>query len=431
MDAERGQRRWTVAVATVVTQVCLGAVYGWSVFVNPIVQREGWPLSQVSLVFTLALAFLGLGTIVGGLWQDRVGPRPVITAAGLLYGAGYVIAGVATARHSLVGLYVGYGVIAGIAMGMGYICPIAVLSKWFPDKRGLMTGIAVCGYGAGALVMSPVAAYGIQIAGLPATFVTLGTIYLVIITVAARFYVNPSSSGALEHTPDSENRPSPMAATARIERAHEYGVAEAVMTPRFWLLWTLLFMNVSAGIMVLSQVSPMAQEIAGLSPLAATAMVGLISLANAAGRVFWAWVSDAIGRASVFVLLYAIQAATLFMLPGLHDPTLFGAALVLVGLCYGGGFGTMPSFTADAFGAKNMGGIYGWMLLAWSVAAIPSPLLIAYVRQTTGHHDPALYTLAAVMLVATLVPLAVRHPAPGRGAVLRPTNVVATGSSRP
>ena len=153
MDAERAQRRWTVAVATVVTQVCLGAVYGWSVFVNPIVQREGWPLSQVTLIFTLALAFLGLGTIVGGLWQDRVGPRPVITTAGLLYGAGYVIAGVATARHSLVGLYVGYGVIAGIAMGMGYICPVAVLSKWFPDKRGLMTGIAVCGYGAGALVM--------------------------------------------------------------------------------------------------------------------------------------------------------------------------------------------------------------------------------------------------------------------------------------
>src|SRR5262245_10519286 len=196
MEAQHGQRRSTVAVATFVTQLCLGAVYGWSVFINPLVQREGWSLPQVSMVFTLALAFLGVGTILGGLWQDRVGPGRVITTAGLIYGAGYMVAGVATAAHSLVGLYVGYGVLAGVAMGMGYICPVAVLSKWFPDNRGLMVGIAMCGYGAGALVMSPVAAYQITSVGLPATFVTLGIVYLVVITIASRFYVNPPQPSA-------------------------------------------------------------------------------------------------------------------------------------------------------------------------------------------------------------------------------------------
>src|SRR5262245_29756073 len=182
MDSQCRPRRSAVATATVVTQLCLGAVYGWSVFVNPLVQREGWSLPQVSMVFTLALASLGAGTIVGGLWQDRVGPRPVITTAGVLYGAGYVIAGIATAAHSLAGLYLGYGLLAGVAMGMGYICPVAVLSKWFPDKRGLMVGIAVCGYGAGALVMSPVAAHTIMAAGVPATFTILGVVYLIVIT---------------------------------------------------------------------------------------------------------------------------------------------------------------------------------------------------------------------------------------------------------
>ena len=420
MQAQRGQRRSTVAVAAVVTQLCLGAVYGWSVFVNPLVQREGWPLPQVSMVFTLALAFLGVGTILGGLWQDRVGPRRVITTAGLLYGAGYVVAGAATAAQSLAGLYVGYGMLAGIGMGMGYICPVAVLSKWFPDKRGLMVGIAVSGYGAGALVMSPLAALGIRAAGLPATFVALGVVYLVAITVAGRFYVNPPEPGAASKS--MTGRLPRVVDNARVERKRDYGVAEAVATPRFWLLWTLLFVNVSAGIMVLSQVSPMAQDVAGLSPMAATAMVGVISLANAAGRVFWPWVSDAVGRATVFAVLYAIQAAVLFLLPGLHDPILFGVGLALIGLCYGGGFGTMPVLTADAFGAKHIGGIYGWMLLAWSVAAIPSPLLIAHVRHATGHYQPALYALAAVMMFATLLPLAARRPVPTPRAVLRATS---------
>src|SRR5512138_1317200 len=170
--------RWGIAAAAVFMHVCLGAAYGWSVFVSPLAALTGWTLTQVSLNFTLAIAFLGVGTVVGGLWQDRVGPRLVATTAGIVYGLSYMLASVAAAQHSLFGLYLSYGVLGGIGMGMGYITPVATLTKWFPDRRGLMTGVAVAGYGAGALIMSPVAAKTIVSLGIPATFAMFGVVYL-------------------------------------------------------------------------------------------------------------------------------------------------------------------------------------------------------------------------------------------------------------
>ncbi len=184
-------------------------------------------------------------------------------------------------------------------------------------------------------------------------------------------------------------------------------------TVQFWMLWLMLFLNVSAGIMIISQASPMAQQLVHMSPVAAAGMVGLISIFNGGGRVFWAWVSDYIGRSRVYLLLYLIQAVIFFMLPSLTNLTLFSAAFALIGLCYGGGFGTMPSFTADFFGSKFMGGIYGWILLAWGAGAIPSPILIAHLRQTTGRYDQSIHTIAIVMLVAIVLPLTVRRPTPG------------------
>jgi MFS transporter, OFA family, oxalate/formate antiporter len=396
--------RWIVAAAAIVTQVCLGAVYGWSVFVAPLVAMTGWTLTQVSLTFTLAIAFLGVGTILGGLWQDRAGPRPVATLAGLLYGAGYLLGGWFIAERSLAGLYFSYGVLGGIGMGMGYITPVATLTKWFPDRRGLMTGVAVAGYGAGALVMSPFAARSITARGVPATFEILGVVYLILILVAARFYSHPPAGW----------RPAGWQPTGAVERAasaYDFNVREAMGTRTFWMLWTMLFLNVSAGIMIISQASPIAQQLAHMSPVAAAGVVGVISMFNGAGRVLWAWASDSIGRARVYFLLYVIQAAIFFALPHLSGVALLSAALAIIGLCYGGGFGTMPSFTADFFGAKFMGGIYGWILLAWAAAAIPSPLLIARLRQTTGRYDQAIVSIAIVLLIATILPSMVRRPA--------------------
>ncbi len=390
-----------IAAAAVVMQICLGAVYGWSVFVKPLIASERWTLTQVSLTFTLAIAFLGVGTVIGGLWMDRSGPRIVAATGGVLYGIGYFIASFAVAHHSLAGLYVGYGMFSGLGMGMAYITPVATLAKWFPDRRGLMTGVAVCGYGAGALVMSPIAARLIQSHGIPFTFTSLAIVYLILVVITAQWYVNPPQGW----------RPAgwePTSAVAKAATKSEFTVAEAMRTWQFYLLWMMLFLNVSAGIMIISQASPMAQQLVGLTAVQAAGIVGVISIFNALGRVFWAWVSDLIGRATVYFLLFAIQAVVFFALPHAHSTGVFTTLVAIIGLCYGGGFGTMPSFTADFFGARYMGGIYGWILLAWGAGAIPSPLLIARVHQRTGVYAPAITAIAILMVISLVLPLLAR-----------------------
>jgi MFS transporter, OFA family, oxalate/formate antiporter len=401
MNTESLPNRWGIAAAAVCMQICLGAVYGWSVFKKPLMSGEHWSETSVQFNFTLAILILGIGTIIGGLWLDKVGPRKVATAAGVIYGVGYLLSGFAAAHHSLNGLYFGYGIIGGLGMGMGYICPVATLVKWFPDRRGLMTGIAVCGYGFGAAVMSPFAAWEIIHYSVAATFWTLGIVYLVVVVAAAQFYANPPQGW----------RPAgwePRTAVAKSASTIDFTVGEALGAWQFYLLFLLLFLNVSAGIMIISQASPMAQEMVGMTVLKAAGMVGVISLCNGFGRVFWAWVSDYLGRAQVYFLLFLIQAVIFFLLPRIHDWSLFTLCFAVIGLCYGGGFGTMPSFTADFFGAKAMGGIYGIILLAWGLAAVPSPIMIARVHQSLGRYAPAVDVITVVMVVALVFPILAR-----------------------
>jgi OFA family oxalate/formate antiporter-like MFS transporter len=280
---------------------------------------------------------------------------------------------------------------------------VATLVKWFPDKRGLMTGVAVCGYGAGALVMSPIAAREIVAKGVPVTFLSLGIVYFILVIAAAQFYANPPQGWTL---PGWQAR----TAVAKAANPYNYTVKEAVGTWQFYLLWAMLFLNVSAGIMIISQASPMAQQMIHMTAVQAAGMVGLISIFNGAGRVFWAWVSDHIGRARVYFLLYLIQVVIFFSLPRISNITVFSLAFAIIGLCYGGGFGTMPSFTADYFGAKYMGGVYGWILLAWGAAAVPSPIMIAHYRQATGQYTSAIYVIAIVLAVSLILPVIARRP---------------------
>ncbi len=401
MPEEKLRNRWGIAAAAVIMQICLGAVYGWSVFSKPLVATEHWQLKAVQLNFTLAILFLGVGTVIGGLWQDRIGPRKVATVAGFLYGIGYILAGISARGHSLTGMYLTYGVLGGLGMGMGYITPVATLVKWFPDRRGLMTGVAVCGYGAGALIMSPIAARTIIAYGVPATMIGLGIVYFILVVAAAQAYANPPAGWTL---PGYVPRSAVQKSASRVD----FTVAGAMKTWQFWLLWVMLFLNVSAGIMIISMASPMAQDMIHMAPVAAATMVMVISIFNGFGRVFWAWVSDMIGRATVYFLLYAIQVAIFFSLTRVQNVALFTAMFAIIGLCYGGGFGTMPSFTADFFGAKYMGGIYGWILLAWGAAAIPSPIMIASIRQSTGGYGPAIRVIAVVMVCALVLPILAR-----------------------
>ena len=401
---QRLPNRWIIAVAAVVMQICLGSTYAWSVFVKPLTASEPWSLTQVSATFSIAVLFLGCGCVIGGWWQDRKGPRIVSTVAGILYGTGFLISAWSVSHHTLLGIYFGYGLFSGLGMGMGYICPVAAITKWFPDRRGLMTGAAVMGFGAGALVMSPIAARIIISSGVATAFVTFGIAYLILVVLAAQFYINPPHGW----------RPQgwePRSAVSKAATKIDYTPAIAFKTWRFWLLFLMLSLNTSAGIMILSQASPLAQQQTGVTVIVASTIVGILAVFNATGRVFWAWISDLIGRAQVYFLLFTIQVFLFFTLPHLHDVTLFTIAVCAIALCYGGGFGVMPSFTADYFGSRYVGGIYGWILLGWGFAAVPSPLFIAYLRETTGTYEYAILTLGFVMAISMAFPILAKRAA--------------------
>jgi OFA family oxalate/formate antiporter-like MFS transporter len=399
--AAGGTNRWAIATAGVFLQVALGAVYAWSVFRTPLAKQFGWSISEVTLTFTISIFVLGIAAFFGGLWLNRKGPRIVATTGGLLYGAGVFLA--SFSDHKLWWLYLTYGVIGGIGLGFSYIVPVAVLVKWFPDRRGLITGIAVGGFGAGALVTAPVATALIQRVGVLPTFAYLGISFLIVTVVAGLFMQNPPENW----------RPlgwTPSALQVSQRAAHDHTLSEALRTWQWWALWLILFLNTSAGISVISQEAPMFQELAIVSAAAAAGMVGIASIGNALGRVFWAWVSDSITRRATFVVMFVLQILLFWIFPSLASAAVLTFVAFIVLMCYGGGFGTMPAFAADYFGSKNVGSIYGLMLTAWGFASAFGPLLIAHMRQTSGSYRGALHVIAGVMLASIVLPLVVSPP---------------------
>ncbi len=332
----------------------------------------------------------------------RVGPRVVGITGGVLYGLGVILAGFL--GNNLLLLYLTYGVLGGIGIGLGYIVPVATLVKWFPDKRGMITGIAVAGFGAGALITAPIATRLIPVVGVLRTFSILGLVYLTAVVAASLFMRNPPEG----------YRPSgwiPSIAQVAQRSARDYSIGEALRTWQWYALWALLFLNVTAGIAILSQAAPMAAELAGASAAAAAGMVSAISIANGLGRFLWASLSDIIGRKWVFLVMFLLQAGIFFLMPRVTTLVALTTLAFIVLLCYGGGFGTMPAFAADYFGPRYVGQVYGAMLTAWGLADALGPYLIAYIRQTTGSYRNALYIIAGVMLVSAMVPFIVRPPA--------------------
>lgn len=393
--------RWIIAAAGVVMQIALGAVYAWSVFRIPLTRAYGWTISEVTLAFTIAIFVLGFAAFAGGQWMRRAGPQRVALAAGVLYGLGIFLTSFAANR--LWWLYASYGLLGGIGLGLGYIVPVATLVKWFPDKRGMITGLAVAGFGAGALITAPVATRLIARFGPLETFAILGVVYFIAVTGGAYFMQNP---------PDGYRPPDwvPTAVQQKQRAAHAYTLREALGSWQWYGLWALLFLNTTAGIAIISQAAPMAEEITGVSAAGAAGLVGVISIANGAGRFLWAWLSDFIGRRWVFLIMFPIQAIVFALLPAVHSVPIFTVLACLILLCYGGGFGTMPAFVADFFGAENVGSVYGLMLTAWGFAGVLGPLLIAGFRQTTGRYNEALYVIASLMLISTFIPVIVGTP---------------------
>jgi OFA family oxalate/formate antiporter-like MFS transporter len=302
-------------------------------------------------------------------------------------------------------LYLTYGVIGGAGLGLAYIVPVATLIRWFPDKRGLITGIAVAGFGAGALVTAPIAERLIATVGVSSTFVILGIGYFVIVALAAAVMKNP---------PEGYAPPGFQPSAARGSVAQDFTLRQALGVWQWYGLWLTLFLNTMAGISIISQASPMAQEISHVSATTAAGLVGIISIANGSGRFLWAWLSDTIGRKAVFLAMFLIQAATFLLLSQVSGFVSLTALSFVVLLCYGGGFGTMPAFAADYFGAKDVGSIYGLMLTAWGVAGVVGPTFIAQVRQATGEYHGALKIMALATLLSAIVPLLLRPPAAQR-----------------
>jgi MFS transporter, OFA family, oxalate/formate antiporter len=382
-------QRVRIAAAAFCMQLALGAVYSWSVFLAPLRAHFDASKTEVTLTFTITLAVLGVTAGFGGSLQRRMGPRVTATLAGILYGSGVFLSGFAP---SLIGLYLAHGVLGGIGLGLGYIVPLAVLVGWFPDKRGFITGLAVTGFGLGALVVSPLATELIKTHGVQHTLLLLGAAYLAIVVAAAQF---------LRRAPDDYAPPgwTPQQQPA-LAAGTDPTLADALRTPHWHLQWWMLALNVTAGAALISVAGSLVQELAQVGPALGAAAVCLISLANGIGRLAWGALSDSLGRCPTFLALFALQALAFATMSALHDFVWLLLPIATVALCYGGGFGTMPAFVADVFGGKNSGTVYGVMLTAWSAGAIAGPLLIAAFPYWT-----ALLLIAGLLIAAMPLPL--------------------------
>ena len=390
--------RWKIAAAGVLLQMALGSVYAWSVFRTPLATQFGWSIPQITLTFTITILALSCAAFAGGLWLNRSGPRVVAVTGGVLYGLGVMLA---SFTERLEWLYVTYGLIGGIGLGLGYIVPVAVLLKWFPDRRGFITGIAVGGFGAGALVTAPIATVLIERVGVLSTFAWLGLAYLIAAPLAGWVMRNPRA-GEVQY--DQALR-SPLRQTNP-----NFTLRQALRTRQWWILWLILFLNVTAGISLISQQAPLYQELAGVSAAVAAGMVGLASIGNALGRVFWAWSSDHLTRRSTFMLLFLIQVALFWILPAMGSVAVLTLVAFVILSCFGGGFGTMPASVTDYFGPQNVGPIYGLMLTAWGLASLCGPMLLAGMREATGSYEDALHIIAALMALSVLLPCMLRSP---------------------
>ena len=417
-------KRWWIAGAAVVIQLCLGTVYAWSVFKNPLMNMHGWDGKTVQYTFMILMLIIGLSAAFGGMLVDKKGPRFVATIGGILFGIGTLVAGYADQVGNIALLYLGFGVIAALGNGFGYVTPIATLIRWFPDKRGLVTGLAVMGFGAGAFFMGKIApgmiaafrevdASGKIIAsGVSTTWYIWGVIFLILVTGAAQLFKNPPKGWL----------PAGFKPTAStVSAANSFTLGEAAKRPQWWMLWAMLCLNVSAGLGLISQHSPLAQDIykktmglAGdLTPeqialvaAAGGAVVAYAAIFNGLGRLFWAKISDNIGRKMVFMIMFATQAVLYVLVAKGYVASyyLFMVVSCYLLACYGGGFATMPAFAADSFGPANIGKVYGFMLTAWSAAGLIGPYVFEAFK------PQSLFIAAGLLTVGFFIALAYKAP---------------------
>lgn len=385
-----GFDRWLIPPAALAVHLSIGQVYAFSVFNEPLTRAIGigapapgdWRLSDLGWIFSLAIVTLGLTAAFAGKWLERVGPRRALLTAAACFGGGFVLSAIGVRTHQIVLIYLGYGVIGGFGLGLGYVTPVTVLIKWFPDRRGLAAGLAIMGFGGGALIGAPLAVALIGAfksdfsAGVAEAFLVMGIVYAIAIV-----------AGALTiRLPAPDWKPAGWIAPADRAQRNDLTPREALGSRQFWLLWLVLCLNVAAGIGVLGQASMLIQEVFArrVSPEAAAGFVGLLSLFNMAGRLGWSAVSDRIGRRRTYFLLLALGSALYAFAPfagPIGGVALFVCCFALIISMYGGGFGAYPAYVADLFGTRHFATLYGRLLTAWATAGVLGPVLINYLRE--------------------------------------------------
>jgi len=386
-------------MAAISMDMAFGTIQAWSVFRNPLMETYGWTLSEVTITYTLHYAMFGIAAFLGGLWIGRAGPRKAGLVAGILYGLGVALACYSGGRLWI--LYATYGLMAGLGRGVGGIVAVTTVVRWFPDKRGTASGLTGLGFGTGTLIAAPLAAHLITVLGPLATFRALGTAYLVVVMGTASVMRNPSAGSVPTgwhptHVPPNER-------TIR-----SYTLLESLRTWQLYALFGLMFLNALGGLGLVSQASPMAQEVTGVDVIKAGGMVGLMAFAYAVGRFSWAWFSDHIGRKLSFAALFLIQTIVFGILPIVARFPVFSALAVIAFMCHGGVLGVMPAFLADCFGPDHVGSLFGLMIVAQAAGGILGPMLQAILRESTGTYTPALITIAALMFVATIASVGFR-----------------------
>lgn len=400
------KNRWLIALSGLGIHICIGSVYAWSVFSKPLQSKFGWSLAETQLTFGLSIFTLGMSAAAMGHLVERQGPRfgglvsAVFWCLGLA-GSGYAASPwIEDPTSRLYLLYVSYGVIGGVGLGTGYVTPVSTLIKWFPDRRGLATGLAIMGFGFASFLGAPLISALIESLGIDWTFWLLAMLYLAVMGASSLYLEPPPADWC---PPQRDLAPS---THKKVIDLMPMDAAGAVRTLPFYGLWVMMFINISCGIALISVASPLIQEMTGISAIAAAAVVGMNGLFNGAGRICWATISDWLGRPWTYVLFFLIEIICFWGLPEIHNVLIFQFAVYLIMTCYGGGFATLPAYIGDLFGTRQVSAIHGYVLTAWAIAGISGSTLAAYLRDLTGTYSNMLRVFSGFFGVALLVSLA-------------------------
>ena len=393
------RNRWFIALAAIGLHISIGSVYAWSVLTRPIMADMGFTLSQTTWTFSLAILMLGLSAGFLGSFAEKIGPKKSGLLAMLFWITGLLGTAYALSIHNLTLLYLFYGIIGGIGLGIGYITPVSTLVKYFPNRPGFATGLAIMGFGFASLIAGPLMQYLVAQVGLVDTFIILGVIYLVIMGASSLYLKAPQPKHPTRTTKDK---------SAMYVHTHGMLANDAMKTWQFGALWWVFFINITCGIGLLSLASPMAQEAIGMTPVAAASLVGIIGIFNGGGRIAWSTISDYLGRAQTYILFFIIEIVAFYLLAQTNSPLTFQILILLIITCYGGGFSCMPAYLADLYGIRQLSTIHGRILTAWGLAGIAGPMLVSYFHEAGYGYTTALECFAALFVLNTIIAIVLK-----------------------